>query len=1666
MAGCNTAVSNIMMSMIVMLTLFWITSLFKYTPNAILASIIISAVLCLIDFDAVVLLWKIDKFDFLACMGAFFVVIFVSIEIGILIACSVRSRIQVNYMAGCNTTMSNIVMSMIVMLTPFVITLLFKYTSNAILTSIIISAVLGLIDFDTVVLHWKIYKFDFLACMRAFFGEVFVSAKIGLFITCSVRSRRQVNYMAGCNTTMLNIVMSMIVMLNPFVITLLFKYTSNDILASIIISVVLGLIDFDVMVLHWKIDKFDFLACIRAFFGVVFVSAEIGLVITYTSNAILASIIISAVLGLIDFDAVVLYWKINKFDFLACMQAFFGVIFVSVEIGLVITYTSNAILTSIIIYAVLGLIDFDAVVLHWKIDKFDFLACIQAFFDVVFCFGKDRPRHHGGNIFLAKFFYKSHGHVLQCSYTSNATLASIIIFTVLGLIDFDAVVLHWKIDKFDFQACMLVFSGVVFVSVEIGLFITVGISFCQNSSTSHTAMDYSARPLHHCGNIILPKFFYKYHGHGLQCSMDKPHRHVARPRNRVLGKNPKTSQLHGVLQFRDVEYCDVYDCDVDYFCDHFDDGHRLQCSVRFRRQVNYMAGCNIALSNIVMSMIVMLTRFVITLLFKYTSNAILTSIIIFAVLGLIDIDAVVLHWKIDKFDFLACMRAFFGMVFVSVEIGLVITEYLFAKILLQVTRPQNVVLGKIPKTSQLHGGLQYDDVEYYYVYDCDAIDKFDFLACMPAFFGLVFVSVEIGLVIAYTSNSILTSIIISAVLGLIDFDAVVLHWNIDKFDFQACIRAFFGVVEIGLVITVGISFCQNSSTSNTATDCSARPFVITLLFKYTSNAILAFIIIFMVLGVIDFDAVVLHWKIDKFYFQACMRVFFGVVFLCVEIGLFITYTSNAILASIIISVVLGLIDFDAVVLHWKIDKFDFLACMFAFFGVVFVSPEIDLVITCSVNPKDKSIISNAILASIIISVVLGLIEFDAVVLHWKIDKFDFLALRRPTTAVLGKIPKTSQLHGGLQYCNVEYCDVYDCDTDSFCDHFLFKYSSNAIQTSIIISAVLGLIDFYAVVLHWQIDKFDFLACIRVFFGVVFVSVEIVLVITVVISFCQNSSTSNTAMEYSARWEYLFAKILLQVTRPRNVVLDKIPKTSQLHGLLQYDDVEYCDVCLVITVGISFYQNSSTSNTTTDCSARLIDFDAVVLHWKIDKFDFQACIRAFFGVVFVSVEIGLVITYTLNSILASIIISAVLGLIDFDAVVLHWKIDKFDFIARMLAFFGVVFVLVEVGLVVMYTLNAILTTIIIFTVLGLIAIVAVVLHWKIDKFDFLACMRVFFGVVLVSVEIGLVITASSSRWEYLFAKILLQVTQPRTAVFDKISKTSQLHGGLQYRDVEYLTRPRTRVLSKIPKTSKLHGGLQYHDVEIVISMIVMLNPFLITSLFKNSSNAILASIIISAVLGLIDYGAVVVHWKIDKFEFLACMLAFFGVVFVSDEISLVVMYTSNAVLSSIIISAVLGLIDFHAVVLHWKIDKFDFLACMLALFDVVFVSDEIGLVIMYTAKAIIASIIISAVLGLIDFDAVVLHWKIDKFDFLAGMRVLFGVVFVSAKIGLVITYTSNAILASIIISAVLGLIDFDDVFLLWKIDKFDFLACMRAFFGVVFVSDEIGLVIMVSNNIVY
>ncbi|XP_020258989.1 sulfate transporter 3.1-like isoform X2 [Asparagus officinalis] len=88
-AGCKTAMSNIVMAITVMITLLFLTPLFHYTPLVVLASIIISAMVRLIDYEAAIHLWHIDKIDFFVCIGAYFGVVFGSVEIGLVIAVAI-----------------------------------------------------------------------------------------------------------------------------------------------------------------------------------------------------------------------------------------------------------------------------------------------------------------------------------------------------------------------------------------------------------------------------------------------------------------------------------------------------------------------------------------------------------------------------------------------------------------------------------------------------------------------------------------------------------------------------------------------------------------------------------------------------------------------------------------------------------------------------------------------------------------------------------------------------------------------------------------------------------------------------------------------------------------------------------------------------------------------------------------------------------------------------------------------------------------------------------------------------------------------------------------------------------------------------------------------------------------------------------------------------------------------------------------------------------------------------------------------------------------------------------------------------------------------------------------------------------------------------------------
>ncbi|URD75950.1 STAS domain [Musa troglodytarum] len=127
-----------------------------------------------------------------------------------------------------------------------------------------------------------------------------------------------------------------------------------------------------------------------------------------------------------------------------------------------------------------------------------------------------------------------------------------------------------------------------------------------------------------------------------------------------------------------------------------------------RSAVNYNAGCKTAMSNVVMAAAVMITLLFLTPLFHYTPLVVLSAIIMAAMLGLVDYEAAIHLWRVDKVDFCVCLAAFLGVVFGSVEIGLVIAVSIsILRVLLFVSRPRTTVLGKVPNSTTYRRVDQY-----------------------------------------------------------------------------------------------------------------------------------------------------------------------------------------------------------------------------------------------------------------------------------------------------------------------------------------------------------------------------------------------------------------------------------------------------------------------------------------------------------------------------------------------------------------------------------------------------------------------------------------------------------------------------------------------------------------------------------------------------------------------------------------------------------------------------------------------------------------------------------------------------------------------------------------------------------------------------------------------
>lgn len=96
------------------------------------------------------------------------------------------SKTAVNVNAGCKTQMSNVVMGLCIMLTLLFLAPLFSYTPLVALSAIIMSAMIGLIDYDKFIHLYRVDKYDFIICMAAFLGVAFIDMDYGLGISVSL----------------------------------------------------------------------------------------------------------------------------------------------------------------------------------------------------------------------------------------------------------------------------------------------------------------------------------------------------------------------------------------------------------------------------------------------------------------------------------------------------------------------------------------------------------------------------------------------------------------------------------------------------------------------------------------------------------------------------------------------------------------------------------------------------------------------------------------------------------------------------------------------------------------------------------------------------------------------------------------------------------------------------------------------------------------------------------------------------------------------------------------------------------------------------------------------------------------------------------------------------------------------------------------------------------------------------------------------------------------------------------------------------------------------------------------------------------------------------------------------------------------------------------------
>ncbi|WP_020538410.1 SulP family inorganic anion transporter [Lewinella cohaerens] len=131
-----------------------------------------------------------------------------------------------------------------------------------------------------------------------------------------------------------------------------------------------------------------------------------------------------------------------------------------------------------------------------------------------------------------------------------------------------------------------------------------------------------------------------------------------------------------------------------------------------RTAVNDQAGAKTGMASIISAILIITTLLFLTPLFYYLPKAILASVIMVAVFGLIDVKEAVHLWRADRSDFWMLVITFIATLSLGIEQGIGVGVILsLAMIIFETTRPHIAQLGKVPSTHFYRNRERFEQVE-------------------------------------------------------------------------------------------------------------------------------------------------------------------------------------------------------------------------------------------------------------------------------------------------------------------------------------------------------------------------------------------------------------------------------------------------------------------------------------------------------------------------------------------------------------------------------------------------------------------------------------------------------------------------------------------------------------------------------------------------------------------------------------------------------------------------------------------------------------------------------------------------------------------------------------------------------------------------------------------